>query len=588
MRKYSAIPTAQLLSHVIEKYGIRDIVISPGSRNAPLTLQFSENPNFKCYSIVDERVAGFFALGMAQKTRRPVVLLCTSGSALLNYYPAVAEAFYSAIPLVVVSADRPSHKIDIGDGQTIRQEGVYGKHVHCSCTLQLGQHVSSLDHEVDEEKKGDDLEWDVIVDNANHISMALKCCIEQNGPVHINVPFEEPLYTMIDKELVFDQVKYPVISNHSDRGEMVPHALLTHWKHAKKIMFLVGVLAPNELEESLINQLVEEADVLFLTETTSNCHRIRGVYSIDQLIAPLELTSEGKTLFSELQPDLLITMGGMVVSKKIKQFLRKYPPQHHYHIGSEKFRDTFYCLDENIDMPINQFLKDMLSIDKAISHDYGQKWLERFDQGLGYRSIYSKEIPYSDFKVFGELFSLLPDELNVHFANSSTIRYAQLFPMKKSWEVHCNRGTSGIDGSISTAVGSAVYSDKTTLIITGDLSFFYDSNALWTDQLQPKFKIILINNSGGGIFRILPGDKHQANFKKFFETRHQLNASHIAKMYGMTYISVSSQQAIRQHLVPFMEDRDQPGIFEIFTPTEVNDKVLLGYFEFLAEKFRKL
>ncbi len=575
MSKFSAIPTAQLIAQITKQHHISDIVISPGSRNAPLTLQFTNDSDFVCHSIVDERVAGFFALGIAQKTGHPVVLICTSGSALLNYYPAIAESFYSDIPLIVVSADRPAHKIDIGDGQTIRQKEVFGAHVHFSCNL-------ILDGENDKKNEGDT--GDNSLDhNAQHITDAINFCLKKKGPVHINVPFEEPLYDMTDEMISLNDVSISEATNQSKEPEKIPGSLIEHWNQSEKKMMLIGVLNPDSINQNLINQLIEDADLLVLTETTSNCPDLKGILSIDQLVAPIELAEDKDALFETLQPDLLITMGGMVVSKKVKYFLRKFSPQYHYHIGPEDFRDTFYCLDQSVNVEIDRFLTNALQFNHKFSN-YSKTWLDLFSRGIEYRNRYTNKVGYSDFKVFDKLISLLPDRLNIHFSNSSAIRYAQLFPMKSDWDIYCNRGTSGIDGSLSTAVGSAVYSGKQTVLITGDLSFFYDSNGLWTDHLKTNFKVIIINNSGGGIFRILPGDKSNPKFEKFFETRHNLNAANIAKMYGLTYYSTANLEDLQENMIPFIEDQQSPGIFEIFTPPEVNDKVLLGYFDFLMKE----
>ncbi|NNK88275.1 MAG: 2-succinyl-5-enolpyruvyl-6-hydroxy-3-cyclohexene-1-carboxylate synthase, partial [Flavobacteriaceae bacterium] len=194
---------------------------------------------------------------------------------------------------------------------------------------------------------------------------------------------------------------------------------------------------------------------------------------------------------------------------------------------------------------------------------------------------YLESIPYCDLKVFEKLLETLPDNTVLQMGNSSAIRYTQLFDLKTSVEVFCNRGTSGIDGSMSTAAGSAVVSNKQTVHITGDLSFFYDSNALWNNYIPSSFRIILINNGGGGIFRILPGHKNTENFDTYFETIHDLNARPLCEMYNLEYSSAQSVDELNENLAGFYDDSERPKLIEIFTPRLDNDSILLNYFEYI-------
>ena len=192
---------------------------------------------------------------------------------------------------------------------------------------------------------------------------------------------------------------------------------------------------------------------------------------------------------------------------------------------------------------------------------------------------YLSKIPFSDFKVFEAFIPALPENSQLQISNSSAIRYMQLFDVKESVEVFCNRGTSGIDGSTSTAVGAAVASGKETIVVTGDISFLYDSNALWNNYIPKDFKIIIINNGGGGIFRILPGHKETPVFNTYFETEHHLTAEHLAKMYGFVYQKATNEEELKIELEVFMQKGTQPKILEVFTPMLENDKVLLQYFK---------
>jgi 2-succinyl-5-enolpyruvyl-6-hydroxy-3-cyclohexene-1-carboxylate synthase len=552
-------PLSQSIIQLCKSHNIQHIVISPGSRNAPLTIGFTNHDFFECYSIVDERSAGFFALGIAQQLQQAVVLVCTSGSALVNYYPAVTEAFYSRIPLVVISADRPAHLINIGDGQTIMQPHIFGAHILYEANLK--QYIKKSFFNVVNKN-------DSLIDKALHIATANK------GPVHINAPFPEPLYETVGEFLVQPElikIKKKTVSF------SISNLDAKKWCSSKRKMVLVGVNPPKSVQEIYLKLIANDPSVIVLTETTSNLNHSNFFSSIDQLITPLDATN-----FDSLQPDLLITFGGMVVSKKIKTFLRSNPPKTHWHIDPVIANDTFFCLTKHFKCTVNTFFAklNLSSIPLPISI-YFEKWNSIKMRRIQKHNEYVKSIPFSDFKVFDSVLSQIPNNYMVQSSNSSTIRYLQLFEINPSLTVFCNRGTSGIDGSTSTAIGAACVSQQPTVFITGDLSFFYDSNALWNNYIPLNFRIIIVNNRGGGIFRILPGNKNSENFSTFFETNHLLNAEPISKLFDLEYTSASSKEELDTALVDFYKQSSRPKILEIFTPSSKNDQILLSYFDFI-------
>ncbi|PQB07379.1 2-succinyl-5-enolpyruvyl-6-hydroxy-3-cyclohexene-1-carboxylic-acid synthase [Polaribacter filamentus] len=544
---------AQMLISACHQFDIDTVVISPGSRNAPLTIGFSNHPEIKTFSVVDERCAAFFALGIAQQTHKPVAILCTSGSALLNYYPAIAEAFYSNIPLVVISADRPKHLIDIGDGQTIRQENVFENHILFSANLVENDKFKTR--------------------NSQLIGEALQISVSQQGPVHINIPFDEPLYETVTE---LQKFHFPHISMSSlDNSHINYDAFSKIWNAAEKKMIVVGVNYPDTELHKLIDFYADDESVLILTETTSNLHHKKAIDSIDQLIFSLD-----ESQFQDLKPDVLITFGGMIVSKRIKQFLRKYTPKHHWNIDPKKAVNTFFCLSEFIQIkPVDFFLKFQEVVLKKESN-YQSKWLQIRDEKRVKHEQYLSEVIHSDFKVFGQVLESVPTNCQLQISNSSIIRYAQLFSVKESITVFCNRGTSGIDGSTSTAVGAAFANKNQTVFITGDVSFFYDSNGLWNKNIPANFRIILINNSGGGIFKILPGPK-LTNALEYFETPHCLTAEHLCKMYEFDYQKAFSSESVTNELKDFYITSERPKILEIFTPSAENDLILTAYFKYI-------
>ncbi|WBL26908.1 2-succinyl-5-enolpyruvyl-6-hydroxy-3-cyclohexene-1-carboxylic-acid synthase [Zunongwangia sp. HGR-M22] len=574
--KYSKIPVARNVVSLCVSKNIKHVVISPGSRNAPLTIGFTHHPEIQSYSIVDERCAAFAALGMAQQLQQPVALVCSSGSALLNYYPAISEAFYSDIPLVVISADRPIERIDIGDGQTIRQKNVYENHILYSANLysELVLESEAID------KKLQQKQWEAQKHNEREINLALNKAIEEKGPVHINVPFYEPLYDTVENiEVNPIEILPEITKRHYSKEELLPYAEI--WNKSKRKMVIVGVAHPNVVEQKFLEKLAKDDSVIVFTETTSNLHHSAFFTRIDTIVGPIEKDENMQELFEALRPDILLTFGGMIVSKKIKAFLRNYNPKHHWHVDSKKAYNTFFCLNKHFETSVNDFFTDFFPLTSKIDSDYGEFWKNIREKRQVRHDAYMDEIPYSDLKAMQLLVPKVPDHYIMQLANSSTIRYAQLFKWNPLLRIFCNRGTSGIDGSISTAVGSAMASKEPVLMVTGDLSFFYDSNALWNKYLPANFRIIILNNSGGGIFRILPGNKNSEQFDTFFETVHDLKAEQLAKMYKFEYDSANSEPEISHSLSTFFEASERPKILEIFTPRKVNDKVLLEYFSYM-------
>jgi len=551
---YPKIPLAQSIIEICLAQGVTHIVISPGSRNAPLTIGFVNNPKFTCYSVADERSAAFFALGIAQQTKKPVVLVCTSGSALLNYYPAFAEAFYSQIPLLVISADRPSEKIDIGDGQTIRQENVFQNHSLYNANL----------------VEGDSPE------NDQKITEAINYSTINKGPVHINAPFEEPLYETLNELSI--KVTTSAIANATPTVELlIDTEFATIWNSSKKKLVLVGVNDPNAIDTSIVEFLANDPSVVVMTETTSNLHHPKFINNIDTIITPFSPSN-----FEIFQPEILLTFGGMVVSKRIKAALRTHQPKHHWHIDSLRAYNTYGCLTKHFQVNPNDFFNHFIPLLKPIESDY----FAHFDAINQLRkqktATYLSKIPFSDFKVFDKIIQRLPINSHLQIGNSSAIRYAQLIDIHPSIEVFCNRGTSGIDGSTSTAIGAAVANKKETILITGDISFLYDSNGLWNNYIPKNFKIILINNGGGGIFRILPGHDETPVFNTFFETSHCLTAEKLANMYDFDYAIASDEPSLEVGIKNLYSNNNKPFILEVFTPTRENDKVLLQFFKELV------
>ncbi len=558
MSVHSDKKSARQLSSLLKQQNITDIVISPGSRNAPLIIEFTNQKEFNNYSIVDERSAAFFALGMAQQKQKPVVLVCTSGSALLNYYPAVAEAFYSRIPLIIASADRPQKWVDQGEGQTIRQHEVFKKHSYYNVTLD--ENSTNKNEEI--------------------IYEAIKTAIEKKGPVHINMPFDEPLYNTTEKDKKEISTFPPIVSQDSIVAEEKLQELLKKWKNAGKIMILAGQLPPSEILSKQLQKLDEDQRLIILTENISNQANEKFVNHIDQNIFLLD-----DHKLAEFKPDLLITIGRNFISKKLKKFLRKHKPKQHWHIEqTDIVPDTFEALTEHINTSPEMFFSQLLFLiyDRMNPPgDYKKKWLDHKKLQREKHTQFLQSAPYSDLKVFDFLSQNIPSGYMWQWGNSSSIRYAQFFDYPQKSTHFSNRGTSGIDGSGSTAVGAAQLHTP-TVFITGDISFFYDSHALWNKYIPDNFKIILINNGGGDIFNFIPGPANTKALDEFFVTKHNLDASHLSKMYKLDYTKVKNMDKLSAAFPSFLS-KNKPQILEIDTREKKNHEVLKSYFDFLFQ-----
>ena len=552
--------TASLLADLFVKKGLHEIVLSPGSRNAPIIISFEQHCDIEAISIVDERSAAFFALGMARQKKRAVAIACTSGSAVLNYAPAVAEAYYQKIPLLVLTADRPSYLIDIGDGQTIRQENVFANFVKKSYSLPL-----EITTKKEQEK----------------VNRLLNEAIDytgfpESGPVHINIPFEEPLYGLAGKPLSGKAIT--VFEKLPPLNETERQIFLKQWQQSRKTLFIAGQGMPAKKLNKILQDVSGFQQVAIMTETTSNLYSPDFMDEIDNLIAEI-----GEEETEDLQPDLLITFGGSIVSKKIKKLLRKYPARNHWHISpSGEKRDTYFCITGVIRAEAADFLTDVKNELTENQSGYRNFWQKHKARVLEKRKSFLDKTAWCDLKVFDFLFRQIPGNSFLHLGNSTPVRYAQLFGSQPKFRYFSNRGVSGIDGQVSTAAGIAFAApDKINTVVTGDLGFFYDSNALMNQYLTANLKIIVINNGGGDIFRFIPGPDTSTQREKFFAARHHWKAENIAKAFGIRYFKAENEMELKTSLQEFYGETGRPALLEIFTDGVNNAQILKEYFRFL-------
>ena len=552
----SAKKSVARLVEVCYRRGLREVIFSPGSRNAPLVIAFTAHKGFNCQTVPDERVAAFIALGHGIATSKPTIICCTSGSAVLNYAPAIVEAYYQHVPLLVLTADRPSEWIDQGIGQSMRQKDVYYNYIKSS-----SQWIEQADSD------------DELLANDQIFNQAISAALTPPlGPAHINLPFYEPLY---DTEEIHEFNPPLKLSPLASNGAYVLDQHISDlWKEGRKKVIIAGLFHPNTELSNTLSLLAEREDIVLITETTANIKE-STIGCIDRALNDVGDSSD------TLRPDLLISIGGPIVSKLIKAFFRKNKPNNHIYIDSGKLKDTYRTDPVHIDTEPLEVLKQLMQISSSNNEDFQNEWQLLEAATYNSHKNYIEKCVYSDLKVMSEIFTALPRNSNVHLANSTPVRYAQLFNQDKDVSYYSNRGVSGIDGSISTSIGFAQRSNDKNILITGDMSFFYDSNAFWIKRLPSNLAIILINNGGGGIFRYIPGPDTTNQLEAVFEAHHNFDASHICRMYGMTYYQAKNLEEFKEKYALIVENRDRMMLLEVFTPQLENAQILREYFEYI-------
>ena len=566
-------PVISELIALLQAHDVRDVVLCPGSRNAPLVHALSHQlAGATCHSIIDERSAGFYALGLALATHRAVVVCCTSGTAVANLHPAVAEAYYQGVPLIVLSADRPERWIGQWAGQTLPQPGLFGSLVRKAVHLP--------EPHTEEER------WycNRLINEALLAALA-----PLPGPVQINVPISDPGVSLLPptsaKHAPESSDRRPIGMQPGRRiQQLYPcridaqavEPLLSRIATFERKMILVGQeswSAATSTGETFPQSLREQ--FLCIGESLSNSPV--SICSLDALLTSL---SEGDR--RALQPDLLITLGGHIVSNKMKQYLRSYPPRETWHLSPDpSVVDLFCSLTEQIIAPVEPFLETMAQcLADCASSPYARHWRERIDR------LPSPTPRYSSLAVVGSLLSHLPEEPCVlHLANSSSVRYAELFRKPRRLLTLCNRGTSGIEGSLSTALGFARQrAEERHFIVIGDLSFFYDLNALGLPEVGSNVRMLLLNNQRGSIFQSLPTLEMDRLSQRYITAEHQLRAQGWAESCGWEYLSVQEACELKETMAYFVGPADRPRLLEAFVSSEDEIAELQTYFKQLQPR----
>ena len=506
-------------AHAFKSLGISHVVVSPGSRNAPIVAGFLRIGGFNMLSAPDERAAAFMALGAAQATGKPALVMCTSGTAALNLYPGICEAFYQRVPLIAITADRPENLIDQWDGQTIRQKDIFEKHIL------KGFHAASDLHE-----KAAETELLALATESVSISMG-----KPRGPVHINIPLSEPIYEGLETPVSKNWAKPAPVKAESQLEPNIPAAL----QHTPRILFLAGQLPPDEILKHTLQTISKTYPVV--ADVLSNIQGESIINGTENLAAIAE----------QFKPDALITLGLSVVSKSLKLQLRKLNIPLHFHLGDGGFTgDPFFTNPKTLNIPANTFLTHWL---KCINHPMDSAFYRAWQNAVS-------ETKKSDTEaeLIQKLILQIPKNACLQLGNSMIVRHANRCKTLPDF-VFGNRGTSGIDGSVSTAVGYAwARPDQQVYCLSGDIAFLYDKNAWWCNPLPANIRVVVINNGGGMIFDRLQGPEKMPELRHYMHTPHHYTAQSIAEHYNIPYSSCKAEEIKNLIEIP-------SGILEIFT-----------------------
>ncbi len=551
--------------------GVRNAIISPGSRSAPLTVALARQPALCCRVVYDERSAAYIGLGLAQQTGEPVALVCTSGTAALNYGPAVAEAFYQQVPLLVFTADRPPEWIDQQDNQAIHQRDLYAPHCRGSFELPV-------------DSSHPDARWFAL----RSVSEAIERTQHPSpGPVHINVPLREPLYQTADAAPAAELPLRPIArlaEQHGLAAKAWEH-LLAGWRSAGRKLVVAGQHPVDPRLKTALAALSERPDVVVVADITANLYPDGTPLHHSDMI----LESPNGAMLAELQADLVVSFGGPLTSKALKGFLRRRPPQAQWHVQpAGDAPDTFQGLTHVVPMqPADFFIELAARTTPMPKADYAAAWRELEAQAAAKLAAFLAQAPFSEFAAVYRVMQSLPSGSRLQLGNSMPIRYANLIGHASGVRLHsvnANRGVSGIDGTVSTAVGAALADDRLTTLITGDLGFFYDRNGLWHAHVPANLRIVVLNNHGGGIFDIIDGpNRLPAELRRaFFLTPQPLTARRTAADHGLDYLHAADAAELQTALADFFAPRPRPALLEIETNMAHNSQVFAQFRAMLA------
>jgi 2-succinyl-5-enolpyruvyl-6-hydroxy-3-cyclohexene-1-carboxylate synthase len=567
---------AAFVSELVQT-GIRDVVVSPGSRSTPIAMVMAEHPDLRLHIHVDERSAAFFALGISKASKKPTVLLCTSGTAAANYFPAITEAKISRVPLVVLTADRPHELRDVGAPQTIDQIHLYGNHV--KWFVEMAPPENS----------------DEMIRYARTVCARAVATSKQApaGPVHLNFPLREPLIPLLDNEQLFQlkernegyvKIQQPTISLKNDEFELYAELLNSTSK---------GIIVCGQIDDQKFsNHVVALAEKLKFPILADPLSQLRsGDHRGDMIIDTYGTFLRNDEAKKKLQPEMIIRFGAMPISKVVNLFLKENLATRQVVVdGGVGWRDPAMLSTEMVYCDESIFCEELVKrVVPAVDSHYSNQWKKLNRATKEILTVVNETEDLSEGKIFYQLEELLPEDATVFVGNSMPIRDLDSFFHFNQKRIHvmANRGANGIDGTISTALGAATIKQPFYLIV-GDLTFFHDLNGLIAAKLQElNITILLINNNGGGIFSFLPQASHPNHFERLFGTPLDLDFSKAVEMYGGRFTSILNWESFSTTI---LQDRMSVGlrVIEIVTNREKNVKEHRNLWNFVSQEINAL
>lgn len=552
----SALLAAQRLVSGLLQQGLAGAVVSPGSRNAPL-MQALRDAGVHHVVSLDERAAAHQALGMALALGRPVAVCCTSGTAAINHGPALAEADQVGLPLISLTADRPVGAADQWESQTLEQNQLHDGHVRASFTWTNEDEDGMLDR----------------------MRTAL-----QTGPIHINCPFDEPLYPAEAREPDAGTVgnEPPEPSAFQTASSTLPQPVLDRLEQAlanqQRILLLCGT-QPHPLDAAKLDGWIRSA--VATGDSTSGMGAVnQTIVAVDRWMRRWKASG---IPWEDMKPDLVIGFGAPLLSKALRNQLRTAAVDHIHIEAGGRFPAAFGSAPLGAATPTPDALY-------ALSERLGQhapsdpvkawqwRWRHLEAKADAAHGPAVNAAPWSDLRVHEALHDAVPSGWDLHLANSTPVRYAQLFHRTDRTPPWSNRGVAGIDGCTSTAVGAALAGRNTTLI-TGDLGFLYDANAFHVHPLPPALRVAVIHNGGGGVFRWLDGPQKTGLLESHFEMRHGLELRSLCDLHGLEHQRVTQMDGLKEALVDWWSPSDVPRVLEIATPPEASAEAHRAYME---------
>jgi len=544
------------LGPLLARWGIQHTLLCPGSRNAPLTQLFTSREQFSCHSVVDERSAGYVALGMARQLEEPVAVVTTSGTAVLNLAPAMAEAFHQRVPLVAITADRPLEKIPRFNNQWLDQEAPF-----FTSTKGFYQTPPRVN-------EPEDLDQIIM-----HLDALLGAAVTRPaGPVHLNIPLEEPLYEPLPEPVMG---KY---GEHTRPGEIAaePAGEIIHQlrnmipSQDSRVLVLAGTGYPDPGILHGLAVLLEQHRWAVVAEHTANLTGIQCIAHPELIMA-----MAGEPEREALRPDLLLSFGGQVISKRLKHFLQSLPDLRHHELAPWEMEAILKYGTGDHDKGDSPAAVPGISG----SGDYLEAWKKQEALALEAAGEKLKNLPFGNFQAIRRIMERIPAGWSLHLGNSAAVRYAHLVPAREDLTCHANRGTSGIDGCVSTAVGAAMVSDEQHLLVVGDLGFVYDSNAMWNKDFPGNLRVVVLNDGGGGIFRLLEGPSRMDFFEEFSVTHHPVSLELLSQAFGRGFLRAENGQELEEKLESLFMPGNMAVVLEVDTTGSENSRIFKDFFD---------